>query len=701
MLQETQKGIRNSMGLKFVIALSSWIALLMLVGTIFVARFIVNNQERDVRARARDMGGLLGKATIDRIIAGDLIGLNILVEDVAKSPDIVSVIFTNTNGLPITSARASFNQRNPAVKAIIERLKTEDVQKLSAAVRGGLDPIETAVDIMLEGAKLGEVRLSFSRATVRSGTVAVVLLLLATSLVIVLSLSVLMYFMVRKMIVVPTRAAQAVATKIAEGDLTQHVRVSTNDEIGALGRGLNGMIIGLKGMIGSVRDAARRLEGVSTDVAGVSANVTAASTVQSESVEEAASSVNEMHYALKEIAGSVEDLNTTTEETTSAVIETAASIDEVARTMADLSSSIEETSTAITQMSAAVRNIAENVSSLTGLIDETSAAVAEVSASVREVEANAAQSVSLAEAVATDAQDLGMRSVEKTIDGMRMIEEETRRSAEVIDRLGSRAENIGGILTVIEDITDQTSLLALNAAILAAQAGEHGKGFAVVASEIRELATRTAASTREIANLIVSVQEESREAVEVMQKGRVLAEGGMHLVNEAGDALRKILARADQSRAMSHSISRAAGEQARSMQQVSAAIEGITGMSHQIANATAEQRGGSEQIMRAAERMREITRFVRAATAEQVTASSGITTAVETMSIKVGLVNRASGEVRAGSDLIVRAIDRIKATARENAELASRLNSAVEVMTAQTTALNQEIGRFATNGAGD
>ena len=693
-----KKGIRESVGLKFVIALSSCIALLMLAGTIVVARVMMSSQEKGVRARAQEMGVILGKASMDRIIAGDLIGLNILVEDVVKSPDIVAIVFANANGLPITSARASFNRRNPAVKDMIDRLKTEDVQAIASAVRRELDPIECAVDILLDGTKLGEVRLSFSSATIRSGAVSIVLLLLGTSLVIVLALSALIYLMVKKMIVMPACAAEIVATKIAGGDLTQHVRVSTYDEIGTLGRGLNSMIVGLKGMIEGIRDAAQRLRTVSSDVAGVSTNVIAASTVQSESVEEAASSVNEMHFSLTEIAGSVEDLNNTAEQTTSAVIETAASIDEVAHTMADLSSSIEDTSTAITQMSAAIRNIDENVSSLSGLIDETSATATEVGASVREVEANATQSVSLAEAVTADAQELGIRSIDRTVEGMRRIEEETRRSADVINRLGSRAESIGGILTVIEDITDQTSLLALNAAILAAQAGEHGKGFAVVAAEIRELANRTAASTQEIASLILSVQEETREAVGVMGKSVVLAEDGMRLVNDAGDGLRKILERADRSRAMSHSISRAAAEQTRGMRRVSEALEGIREMSHQIAKATAEQRGGGEQILRAAEKMREITRFVRAATAEQVKASSGITAAVETMSTKVGLMNRASGEVRAGSDMIVKAIERIKTTARENAELAGRLNSAVDVMTVQTEALTKEIGRFITGG---
>ncbi len=696
MFQEIKDRIKKSMGMKFVATLSVWIAVLMVVGTVIVARMFLEYQYRALESRGRDIGVVLGKATVDRLIASDLIGLNMLVEDVVKSPDIISIVFTNMDGAPLTSARASFNIGNEEVKALLAAEKTDDVRKLSAAVRRELSPVEVSVDIQLEKTKLGEVRLALSRGEARANAAKIVLLLTATSLIIVLTISTLVYFMARRMIAAPTAAAEAVATSIAAGDLTQNVQVSTVDEIGNLGLGLNRMIIGLKGMVGSVRESSGKLATVSGEVAGVAANVSAASRVQSESVEEASSSVNEMHFSLKEIAGNVEDLNETSEQTSSAVIETAASIDEVARLMADLSSSIEETSTAITQMSAAVRQIAGNVETLSTAADEAAASTSQISASVQEVEARAKQSTALAEAVTADARDLGMRSIEKTIEGMRRIEDESRRSADVINRLGGRAENIGGILTVIEDITDQTGLLALNAAILAAQAGEHGKGFAVVAAQIRELANRTAASTQEIGALITSVQEDSREAVEVMRNGVLMAEGGTRLAQDAGDALRKIVDRADQSREMSRSISKAADEQVTGMGQVNEAVDRINGLAHQIARATTEQRAGSEQIMRAAEKMRDITRFVRSATAEQVKSSKNITTATETMSAKVGLVNRAAIEVRTGSDLIVKAIERIKLTARENAELAARLNSAVEVLTEQSGVLKKEIDRFTT-----
>ena len=696
MPQTLKDRIKASMGLKFVVALSGWIAVLMLLGTVIVARMFLDNQYRALEDRGREVGAVLAKAALDRVASSDILGLNLLVGDVVQGRDILAIVVTDSNGAPLTSARASFNEQDAGVKKVLAGDKSGDVKQVLAAVRKELGPVEVSVDISLGGTRLAVIHLAFSRADVRAGARKVVLLLAATGLVIALTLSGLVYVMVGRMIVAPTVAAEAVATSVSAGDLTKNVRVSTVDEIGDLGRGLNRMIIGLKGIIGSVRTAAAKFATVSVEVTGVAANVAAASRVQAESVEEAASSVNEMHFSLKEIGGNVEDLNETSEQTSSAVIETAASIDEVARLMTDLSSSIEETSTAVTQMSAAVRQTAENVDALTSSADETAASTNEITASVREVADRARRSADLAEAVTADARDLGMPSIEKTIEGMQRIEEESRRSADVINRLGGRAESIGGILTVIEDITDQTGLLALNAAILAAQAGEHGKGFAVVAAQIRELANRTSASTQEISGLIASVQEDTRAAVEVMRNGVLTAEAGTRLARETGDAFRKILERAGQSREMSHSISRAAAEQTTGMARVNEAVDRITEMAHQIARATNEQRAGSEQIIRAAERMREITRFVRSATAEQVKASRNITAAVETMGTKIGLVNRAATEVRTGSDLIVKAIDRIKSTTRENAELAAKLNSAVEVLTAQAGALHKEIERFST-----
>src|SRR5574341_1261312 len=485
-----KKRIEGSMGLKFMSAMTLVISVLMVLGTLFVTRMLMEGQYRAIETRGREMGMFLGRACSEAIVRQDTIGVDSLVSEAVKSSeDMLYMVIVDTSGTVALSTRqAGFSPDSGELRELLAADRSENALALAAKARELLKPIEVAVETRVEREKLGTVLMGFSREGVRKNARSTVGLLLGTSVGIVFFLAILVGIMVNRMILKQTREAEAVASNIAAGDLTQSVRVRSTDELGQLGRGLNRMIIGLKGMIERVRKAARSVEAESGSVKGIAERVTNGSREQAEAVEEGASSVNEMHFSLKEIAANVEDLHHSSERTSSAAMQT--------------------------------------------------------SASVAEVESNAGRSAALAEAVAADAKQLGMRSIEKTMEGMKQIEATVRRSADVINRLGQRAENVGSILTVIEDITDQTSLLALNAAILAAQAGEHGKGFAVVATEIRELANRTAASTKEIGGLIESVQTDSREAVEAMRDGVTIVEQGAKLTVAAGDALRKILDRA-------------------------------------------------------------------------------------------------------------------------------------------------------------
>lgn len=696
MIRTLREKIRESMALKLVAATTVVIAILMLIGTAFVASMLMEGQYRILELRSRELGVFLGRAVSDPILFKDVMTIDSLVSEVVKSQDVLYTVVTDASGKIMSTRHGSFNETSPEVKDLLGREKSDDVETLLRKIKEKSDVLELTEEIAVQGAKIGSVRMGFTKTNIKQNTLKISGLLLGTSVVIVLMLSTVLYMMVRRMIAAPTKEAVDVAANVAAGDLAQNFKVRSNDEIGALGRALNSMIIGLKNMIINVQEASQSVESVSNQIKDISGKITSGSKEQSQAVEEAASSVNEMHFALKEIAGSVQDVYATSEHTSSSILQMAASVDEVARTMSELSASIEETTSAITQMSAAIRQTAENVDTLSAAAEETAASTSQMSASVKEVETNARESATLAEAVAEDAENLGMRSIEKTMEGMRRIEEAAKRTAEVVNKLQERSESIGSILTVIEDITDQTALLALNASILAAQAGEHGRGFAVVAGEIRELANRTAASTQEIGKIIGAVQEEAKEAAELMNEGVSVVEQGTRLSRDAGEALKKILERADQSRDMSRSISKAAAEQARGIIQVREAVEKINEMTHQIAKATKEQRSGSEQIIRASEKMREITRFVKTATSEQAKGSKDITQAVETMSAKVGLVNRAASEVQAGSDLIVKAIERIKMIARMNGELAAGLNQSVNTLAEQAEALKGSIKKFRT-----
>lgn len=688
--------IESSIGLKFTIALIGVVSAFLLLCSFLIARMLIQEQYRALEIRGHDLGQFFSKSITDPLLRKDFLSLNSQVGEAVKSQGMLYTYVLDASNKIVNTSYASFNRSQGSVNAFLEQEQTDDMTVLAERALERLDAVRVQTHIMIGNTRIGTVVMGLSRESARRETRQIIWMLGGTSLIIIGVLVVMMSMMVRVLIARRTKEAAAVVSNIAAGDFSRTVPVQTTDELGQLAERLNSMISGLKGMIENVRDAARKTEAVWQEAKSISAGITTGSRVQAESVEEAGSSVNEMHFSLKEIAGNVDDLYKTSERTSSSVIEMAASTNEVARTMTELSSTIEDTSIAIIHLSSAVRQIAENVEVLSTAADETAASAVEISASVKQVETSAKESATLAEEVAADAEQLGMRSIEKTIEGMNRIEATARRTADVINRLGERAENVGSILTVIEDITDQTGLLALNAAILAAQAGEHGKGFAVVAAEIRGLASRTAASTQEISKLIASVQEEAREAVGVVREEVAMVTDGARLARDAGEALSKILKRADLSRDMSRSINKAATEQARGIRQVSEAVGKITEMTHQISRAANEQKAGSAQISQASEKMRELTGFVKTSTVAQAKGSKEITAAVESMNAKIGLVNRSAGEVQTGSDLIVQAIERIKDIAKGNANQAARLNSALEVMIAQSEMLQKEIEKFKT-----
>jgi methyl-accepting chemotaxis protein len=194
----------------------------------------------------------------------------------------------------------------------------------------------------------------------------------------------------------------------------------------------------------------------------------------------------------------------------------------------------------------------------------------------------------------------GGRIVEETIEGMNRISDVVHQSAQTVEELGKSSDQIGEIVQVIDDIADQTNLLALNAAIEAARAGEQGRGFAVVADEVRKLAERTTKATKEIASMIRQIQKDTTGAVESMMKGKKEVEDGKALADKAGESLKEIM---DGARQVVDTVTRVAAasqEQASASEQISRNIDAIS-------NVTQESAAGTQQIARAAEDLNRLT----------------------------------------------------------------------------------------------
>jgi methyl-accepting chemotaxis protein len=200
--------------------------------------------------------------------------------------------------------------------------------------------------------------------------------------------------------------------------------------------------------------------------------------------------------------------------------------------------------------------------------------------------------------------------VEQTVVGMQAINEAVSAGAVSVTELGKRGEQIGEIIKVINDIADQTNLLALNAAIEAARAGEHGRGFAVVADEVRKLAERTTKATEEVAGSIRAIQDETRTAVERMTTGTQQVEVGVEKANAAGITLKGIVASANDVASMIQSIAAASEQQSSASEQISRSLESISSVTREATAGASQAAQASTELSSKAEQLRSmVARF--------------------------------------------------------------------------------------------
>jgi methyl-accepting chemotaxis protein len=380
--------------------------------------------------------------------------------------------------------------------------------------------------------------------------------------------------------------------------------------------------------------------------------------------DETARYIKEMTSSQREIAEHVEVLATSAEESSSSVIQMTATNEQVASNIADLATSVRETVASIEEMAYSIKEVAKNVDALSLTAEETSSSMNEMDVSIDQVQSNANETARLSEEVAQDA-ERGAEAILKTIGEIYRIKESSQEAVAVISNLGSRIDAIGQILNVIDDVAEQTNLLALNAAIIAAQAGEHGKGFAVVADEIKDLAERAGASTKEIADLIKTIQSESKNAILAVERGAQNVDRGVEVSNEAERALKKILESSQKSTNMVRAIARATVEQAKGSKQVTDAIGRIAATVQQIAAATAQQARGSELIMKSGEKMRTISQQVERSSQEQSRGSRQITQAMESINSLAGQLNSAQRTQTRGSERALSAAMQIEEAARK------------------------------------
>ncbi|HXC62386.1 MAG TPA: HAMP domain-containing methyl-accepting chemotaxis protein [Nitrospiria bacterium] len=542
---------------------------------------------------------------------------------------------------------------------------------------------------------LGVLMISTSMKSVNAETRKSQRYLLLISIGILLFLLLALKILMGRLVLIPVAEVVGHIQGIArgEGDLTQRLATRSHDEIGQFAQWFNLFVEKLQSIVLNVSNTSKQVTHIAQEVVRGTKEILEGSQIQGKAVETTSEAITAMSLSIQKVAENTDVLSNLSEESSSAIIEMAAAIGEIAKSSMALSDSVEATSTSIIQMSSSVKQISENVKVLASSADDTSSSMVRIDAATKQIRSNIHETVELSKKVTEDAVK-GGNSVKLTMGGITRIKESSQQVFTVIHSLRGRAQDIGKILSVIDEVAEQTNLLALNAAIIAAQAGEHGKGFAVVAQEIKELAERTAASTQEIHQIINAVQIEARNAVETMNIGSKSVEEGVQLSKDAEMALSKILESSARSTERIREIANATDEQTSGVVQVTEAMRKIDDMARQIAVTSEEQNKETEQIIQTTEYMRQIAKKVGIATQEQSQGNQQITEIVEKVNKKVKEIVKATSLQTGESREIVRAVERIKEVTIKNVKSVESVGKAVEELIRQATSLANEISKF-------
>jgi len=501
-----------------------------------------------------------------------------------------------------------------------------------------------------------------------------------------------MWFLARDLMN-PVRALIGLSEEMSVGDFSSTSHVFSDDDIGRLAASLTSTRENLRHLIRKVGESGVSITRGVTSMDQGTRDLSGGAAEQSQLTEQSNNALDEVRGGARSVLQAADKVASSTQDAASRATELNASAGEVARSMDHLFQSVENISSSTSEIDVAATEMTKRTEFLSRVAEETLAFVSQMDATVRQFEETSHATSSMSSDM-LEAATMGSGSVAETVEGIRRAQEATRRTSELLENLEKSIGEIDLVLSVIDELAEKTNLLSLNAAIIAAQAGEHEFGFSVVADEIRDLAERTRKSTREIGKIIKAIRPAKDRAVAAMKDGVEQVDRTVALVTSAADALSRIRENADRTHSMANRTSAALqhhGDASRRLLEMASRMSDDLTV---IYRGTSDQSSATGYLASETEKVREIALMVRNATEQESNSARGIMEAMEQIASDETNIRKLLGAQLQSTENIASSSSVLLEIARRNDRIAAEFATMLRSLAENGRGFDEELQRF-------